>query len=53
MNRPALTTRFVGGGLAVVILTAATERVARTGAKAQETAVFRPTLAVPEMLGPS
>jgi Flp pilus assembly protein TadD/peroxiredoxin len=52
MNRPALTTRFVGGVLAVVILTAATERVARTGAEAQETAVFRPTLAVPEMLEP-
>jgi hypothetical protein len=32
MNRSALTTRFAGGVLAVVILTAATERVARTGA---------------------
>jgi hypothetical protein len=38
--------------LAVVILAAATERVARTGAEAQETAVFRPTIAVPERFEP-
>jgi Flp pilus assembly protein TadD/peroxiredoxin len=52
MSRSALTTRFVGRVVAVLVLTTAAARVAGTRATTQETAVFRPTLAVPEMLEP-
>ncbi len=52
MSRSAPTTKFVGGVLAVMVVLTAAARVTVTRAAAQETAIFRPSLAVPEMLAP-